>query len=233
VLLKHGLQSANHIHQNQVKDSKHLKRVSNHLGVQIRVMIKHVARINVKRISFNFNNLSDQFLILPFGVQVQPVIITLRRRRFPKVPQKPVNRIVHVFHAYASAPHEGGPGVVHVVAIAAVRRGTRVICCGGRCGGNTPTSADAMAGARRGWGGFGGGESRATLRRGGKCGGSRGAAAAPTSRRREGVADGAGKGVIGGRRTYQKRGFNKLTNQKIRKMKTARRDRERICTNRC
>jgi len=110
-----------------------------------------------------------------------------------------VNRVVYIFHAYVGAPHEGGPGVVHVVAIAAVGRGRHVIGGGCRCGGNTP--ADALAGARRGWGGFGGGESGAALRRSGECRGGGGSAAAPTSRRREGVTDGAGKGVVGGRRT--------------------------------
>lgn len=60
----------------------------------------------------------DKFLILPFGVQGQPIIIvTLRRRRFFEIHQKPFNCVVHVFHTYVDAPQKDGPRIIDVEAI--------------------------------------------------------------------------------------------------------------------
>ena len=133
MLFKQGVNSPHHVHQNNVENREHFKWVPNHLGVQVRIIIKHVACIDIERLAFDFNDPFDRNLILPFPEQT---IFRLRHRgTVPEMLQKPINRLVHILHAYIRPPNERRPSIVGVVALTALGGGRRVVSGSGSGGG--------------------------------------------------------------------------------------------------
>uniref|UniRef100_A0A7C9EQC6 Uncharacterized protein n=1 Tax=Opuntia streptacantha TaxID=393608 RepID=A0A7C9EQC6_OPUST len=146
MLLKIGVNLANHIHQNNIKNGQNFKWVPDHLIIQVRIIIKHMVRIYIKPISFNFKHPPNRPHILSFNLptlQIHNII--------PKILQKPHNRSINILNTNISPPHIHGWGVIGIEPIPDLRRRGWDVGGGGRWGGNGSGRAPpAGPGRRRG-----------------------------------------------------------------------------------
>lgn len=109
MLLEERLDACDEVHEHDVEDGEHLERIANHLAVEVWVVVKHVVRIDVERLSA---------LELEDAVDGAHVLALIHDRvdaagvtRVAEVAQEPEDGGVDVLHADVGAPNEDRGGV--------------------------------------------------------------------------------------------------------------------------